>query len=108
MTKQRYEAAAAARVVAGLGRRKRSELAGLIRPAFSRVEPWLQAGKYIGAVMSDLPKRNGWTIARFAGDRSPDRTQRLLNRAAWDTLAVMGVVRGFAVAGSGGAPAGTA
>jgi len=99
VTKQRYEAAAAARVVAGLGRRKRSELAGLIRPAFSRVEPWLQAGKYIGAVMSDLPKRNGWTIARFAGDRSPDRTQRLLNRAAWDTLAVMGVVRGFAVAG---------
>jgi hypothetical protein len=99
VTKLRYEAAAAARLAAGLGQRKRAELLGLLRPAFARTEPWLQAGKYLGAVMSDLPKRNGWTIARFAGDRSPDRTQRLLNRAAWDTFAAMGVVRRFAVAG---------
>ena len=64
-----------------------------------RVEPWLQAGKYLGAVMSGLPERNGWTVAEHVGDRSPDRTQRLLNRAAWDTFAAMGVVRRFAVAG---------
>ena len=64
-----------------------------------RAEPWLQAGKYIGALVSDLPKRNGWTIAEHAGDQAPDRTQRLLNRAAWDTFAAMGVVRRFAVAG---------
>jgi SRSO17 transposase len=70
-----------------------------VRPAFSRVEPWLQAGKYLAAVMSEMPTRNGWTIARFAGDRTPDRTQRLLNRAAWDAAAVMGAVRRFAVAG---------
>jgi len=70
-----------------------------LRPVFSRAEPWLQAGKYVGAVLSDLPKRNGWTIARRIGDRTPDRTQRLLNRAAWDESAAMGVVRRFAVAG---------
>ena len=64
-----------------------------------RPEPWLQAGKYVGALVSGLPKRNGWTIAEYAGDRTPDRTQRLLNRAAWDTFAAMGVVRRFAVAG---------
>ena len=64
-----------------------------------RVEPWLQAGKYVGALVSGLPKRNGWSIAEQAGDRSPDRTQRLLNRACWDTFAAMGVVRRFAVAG---------
>jgi hypothetical protein len=63
------------------------------------VEPWLQAGKYIGALVSDLPKRNGWAIAQQAGDRGPLRTQRLLNRACWDTFAAMGVVRRFAVAG---------
>jgi SRSO17 transposase len=63
------------------------------------VEPWLQAGKYVAAIASDLPKRNGWTIAQQAGDRVPQRTQRLLNRAAWDTVAAMGVVRRFAVAG---------
>ena len=64
-----------------------------------RVEPWLQAGKYLGAVMSGLPERNGWTVAEHVGDRSPDRTQRLLNRAAWDTFEAMSQVRRFAVAG---------
>ncbi|GEM_PF-7086928 len=69
-----------------------------MRPAFMRAGTWLHAGRYVGAVMSDLPRRNGWTIARQVGDRSPDRTQRLLNRAAWDTSAAMSAVRRFAVA----------
>jgi SRSO17 transposase len=64
-----------------------------------RAEPWLQAGKYMSALVSGLPKRNGWTIAEHAGDRAPDRTQRLLNRASWDTFVAMSVVRRFAVAG---------
>ena len=57
-----------------LAARKRGELLGLLRLRFSRVEPWRQAGKYIGAVASDLPTRNGWTIAQQAGDRVPQRT----------------------------------
>src|SRR5207247_5263992 len=44
-------------------------------------------------------KRNGWTIAEQVGDRTPDKTQRLLNRSVWDTVTAMGVVRKFAVAG---------
>ena len=93
------EAAAAARIGAGLGRRKRAELLELLRPCFARVEPWLQAGKYAAALMSDLPGRNGWTLAERAGDRTPDRMQRLLSRAVWDTAAAMKAVRRFAVAG---------
>ena len=93
------KAAAAARIGAALGRRKRAELLDLLRPCFARTEPWLQAGKYAAAVMCDLRRRNGWTIAERSGDRTPDRTQRLLNRAVWDTFAAMGVVRRFAVAG---------
>ena len=93
------KAAAAARIGAALGRRKRAELLELLRPCFARTEPWLQAGKYAAAVMCDLRRRNGWTIAERSGDRTPDRTQRLLNRAVWDTWAAMGVVRRFAVAG---------
>src|ERR1035437_5862816 len=93
------KAAAAVRIGAGLGQRKRAELLGVMRPSFVRAEPWLQAGKYVSAVMSGLPKRNGWSIAQHAGDRTPDRTQRLLNRAAWDTFAAMSEVRRFAVAG---------
>jgi SRSO17 transposase len=95
----RAEAAAAARIGAGLGRRKRAELLELLRPCFARVEPWLQAGKYAAALMSQIPKRNGWTIAEHVGDAAPDKTQRLLNRAVWDAWAAMAVVRRFAVAG---------
>jgi hypothetical protein len=99
VTTTKSRAAAAARIGAGLGRQKRAELLGLLRGCFCRVEPWLQAGKYVAAVASGLPRRNGWTIAERAGDRDPQRTQRLLNRAAWDPFAAMGVVRRFAVAG---------
>ena len=51
------------------------------------------------AVMSELPKRNGWTISEHVRDRTPDKTQRLLSRASWDERAAMGEVRRFAVAG---------
>ena len=33
------------------------------------------------------------------GTGSPDRTQRLLNRASWDTLATMSEVRRFGAGG---------
>ncbi|MDN5916262.1 MAG: IS701 family transposase [Pseudonocardia sp.] len=49
------------------------------------------------ALMSDLPRKNGWSIAEHAGDRTPDRTQRLLNHAVWDHDAAIGVVRRYAV-----------
>ena len=93
------KAAAAARIGAGLAVRKRAELLGALEPCFARAGTWLQAGKYVSALASELPKRNGWTIAQYAGDRTPDRTQRLLNRASWDAVAAMSQVRRFAVAG---------
>jgi hypothetical protein len=70
-----------------------------IGPYFARIQPRLQARKYIDALASDLAKRNSWTIAEHIGDRTPDRCQRLLNHAVWDTLAVMSEVRRFAVEG---------
>jgi len=93
------EAAAAARIGARLAARRRGELLCLLRPCFGRVEPWLQTGKYLCALACGLARRNGWTIAEHAGDRAPDKTQRLLSRAVWDTAAAMAVVRRFAVAG---------
>jgi hypothetical protein len=95
----RPKAAAAVRIGAALARRKRAELLELLRPCFARTEPWLQAGKYAAALMSQISRRNGWAIAEHAGDRAPDKTQWLLSRAVWDTFAAMGVVRRFAVAG---------
>jgi len=72
---------------------------GLIRSCFTRTQTWMQAGKYVNALVSDLPSRNGWTAAEQAGDRSPDRAQRLLNRASWDEAAAMSQVRRYAAAG---------
>lgn len=74
-----------------------AELVGRLGPCFARVEPFRQAGKYIAALASDLPRKNGWTIAEHAGDETPDRTQRLLNHAVWDTGAAMATVRAFVV-----------
>jgi SRSO17 transposase len=45
--------------------------------------------------MSDLPRKNCWTIAEHAGDATPGRMQHLLEAAKWDTTAVMAAVRGF-------------
>src|SRR6266704_3428022 len=53
------KAAAAVRIGAALAVEKRGELAGLLRPCFARTQVWLQAGKYMAALMSDLPERNG-------------------------------------------------
>jgi hypothetical protein len=93
------EAAAEARIGAGLAKRKRDELLELLRPHFGRIEAFLQVRKYTIALMSDLPERNGWSIARFAGDRTPDKTQRLLNHVSWDASEAMGVVRRFGADG---------
>jgi len=70
-----------------------------LRSCFRRIEPFVQARKYVRAVMSELPKRNGWTVAEHVRDRTPNRTQRLLNRAVWDEDAAMAQIRRFAVAG---------
>lgn len=70
-----------------------------LRPCFARTQTWQQATKYVSALASNLPKRNGWTIAQYVGDRTPNRTQRLLNRAVWDGDEAMSVVRGFVVEG---------
>jgi hypothetical protein len=93
------KAAAAARIGARRALRERSALIELLRSCFVRTQTWLQAGKYVNALVSDLPSRNGWTIAEQAGDLSPARMQRLLNRASWDEAAAMSQVRKYAAAG---------
>jgi SRSO17 transposase len=85
-------------VGAQLAREKRNELTGLLAAHFTRREPVQQAGKYIDGLMSDLPHKNCWSLAQHAGDASPDKMQRLLERAAWDQPAAMRTVRDFAVA----------
>ena len=84
-----------------LAARRRAELMGALRGCFARVQTWQQAGKYVSALASELPQRNGWTMAEQAGDWSPVRArmQRLLNLGASDAMAAMSEVRRFAAAG---------
>jgi SRSO17 transposase len=70
-------------------------LMGSMGGCFRRREPRLQARKYVTALMSELPRKNCWSIAEHAGDPSPGRMQHLLERAKWDTMAAMRAVRGF-------------
>jgi SRSO17 transposase len=79
--------------------RERSVLMGLLRSCFTRTQTWLQAGKYVSALASDLPSRNGWSVAEHAGDRTPGKSQRLLSRASWDEHAAMSQVRKYVAAG---------
>lgn len=39
-------------------------------------------------LLSDLPRKNCWTIAEWAGEASPRGMQHLLCRASWDADAV--------------------
>jgi SRSO17 transposase len=70
-----------------------------LRSCFVRTQTWQHAGRYVSALVSRVPKRNGWSIAEQVGDATPDRTQRLLNRAVWDTTAAMGHIRRFVAGG---------
>ena len=47
-----------------------------------------RARAYVLGLLSHAERKNGWTLAEFAGDLSPDGMQRLLNFYAWDAGAV--------------------
>jgi len=59
----------------------REELLARLCPVFARREPRLQAGAYVDGLLSEISRKNGWSLAERAGDRSPDKMQRLLNHA---------------------------
>jgi SRSO17 transposase len=75
-----------------------------LRPCFARSNPFEQARKYMCGLMSELPRKNGWTLAEHAGDRTPDRMQRLLNDAVWDHDQAQRMVRRFVVEQLGDQP----
>jgi SRSO17 transposase len=60
----------------------------VVAPEFFRREPRLRAESYLLGLVSGLERKNGWTIAEFAGDKTPLGMQRLLNQAVWDQDAV--------------------
>lgn len=55
-----------------------------LRPRFARPEVHQHMLLYLQAIMSDLPRKNGWQIAEQARQARPYGIQRLLSRAVWD------------------------
>jgi SRSO17 transposase len=60
------------------------ELMGRVAGQFSRVEPRRRARAFVLGLLAGLPRKNCWSIAEHAGDRSPGGMQHLLGRARWD------------------------
>jgi SRSO17 transposase len=73
------------------------DVAARIGPRFARVEPRRRARAFLSGLVAELPRRNCWSIAEYAGDRGPDGMQRLLNAAVWDADAVRDDLREYVV-----------
>jgi SRSO17 transposase len=68
-----------------------------IGPRFARSEPRARAGVDVRGLLSGAERKNGWTLAERAGDRTPDAMQRLLNHADWNPDAVRDDLRDYVV-----------
>jgi SRSO17 transposase len=66
-----------------------------LRPSFARREPYQHALLYLQAVLSEIPRKNGWQIAEHARLPHPYGIQRLLSRATWDQDGVRDELRSF-------------
>ncbi|WP_425573579.1 IS701 family transposase, partial [Nocardiopsis rhodophaea] len=70
---------------------------------FPRVESRRQAASYLRGLLSELERKNGWTLAEMIGEHGPQRLQRLLNFYAWDTDGLRDDIRDLAAQALGDA-----
>jgi SRSO17 transposase len=63
-------------------------VAARIGPRFTRSEPRGRALGYVRGLLSTTERKNGWQLAEYLGDSTPDGVQHLLARADWDGDAV--------------------
>ena len=69
----------------------------LIAARFGRREPLQRALAYLKGLLSPLERKNGWQLAEFAGDGTPDGVQRLLASYEWDADLVRDDLRSYVV-----------
>src|SRR5262249_39895676 len=55
---------------------------------FTRSEPRERARGYLRRLLSATERKNGWQMAEYLGEPTPDGVQHLLARAGWDADAV--------------------
>jgi len=71
------------------------QLHARLAPRFARAEPRRRALLYLQAVISEIPRKNGWQIAEHAKELRPYGMQRLLSQAVWDHDGVRDDLRTF-------------
>jgi SRSO17 transposase len=66
-----------------------------LAPYFARPEVRQHALRYLQALRSSIPRKNGWQRASHARELRPYGIQRLLSRAVWDDAGVRAELRTF-------------
>src|SRR5215204_2880927 len=56
-----------------------------------------RSGRYLGALLDRVERKNGWQLAEAIGDVGPQGVQRLLNNAKWDADLVRNDLREYIV-----------
>jgi SRSO17 transposase len=75
-----------------------NELFTQVAGAFANAAVRGHGRAYLLGLLSQTERKNGWTLAEFAGEVSPDGLQRLLNFSPWDEDACRDAVRRHVVA----------
>lgn len=68
-----------------------------VTPFFYRPESQEHAVQYLRGLLSPLQRKNGWTIAEFAGEKEPKALQRFLNLTPWSADLLRDLVRDYAM-----------
>ena len=72
-------------------------LHGRIALRFSRSESRQRVLAYLQGLLGSVERKNGWQLAEYAGDATPDGVQRLLAVYHWDADQVRDDLQGYVV-----------
>src|SRR5258708_16516151 len=64
---------------------------------FRRPEPRQRSLAYLKGLLGSVERKNGWQLAEWIGEATPDGVQHLLERAQWDAEAARDVLRKYVV-----------
>ena len=64
---------------------------------FYRTDSRAHAVQYLRGLLAPLERKNGWTIAEYAGLHEPKALQRFLNLTPWDSDRLRDLVRDYAM-----------
>ncbi|MFF1602636.1 transposase [Streptomyces mirabilis] len=71
-------------------------LTGGLGHLFARPEPREVFADLIEGLLSDLGRKNGWTMAGRAGHATPHRIQKFLGEASWSADGLLAEVQAYA------------